>query len=112
MFNDNPHKQDKGSFIGKGMRYSQDKSLDEVKQRHASGYKVTQWANRRPICPYGCGQEGTLIEVVVQNKKALGIYTHSESYKPFTADLEMAPKPTGQKIVIGADGEAHMVESI
>lgn len=100
------------------MRYG-GKSLGAVKRllKHPEGsdlgYIGTQplhaaeWQNRRPICPYGCGEEGGLLEVVMKDGKALGIYQDSQKLI-FTADLQMAPKPTGHKIMIGADGELKL----
>lgn len=78
-------------------------TLEDVKK--GKGEHATEWRNRRPICPYGCGQEGNLLEVIMRDGKAIGIYTHKHAINPFTADLQMSPKPTGRKIVIGPDGE-------
>lgn len=92
------------------MSYTKDDfklTIDDV--RNGGGKHSTKWRNRRPICPYGCGEEGSLLEIIMKDGKALGIYTHSESVKPFTAELQMSPKPTGRKIQIGADGEAQIV---
>lgn len=98
------------SFIGKTMRYKdKDQTLDDMKKTYGEvGVEATKWRNRRPICPYGCGEEGNLLEIIMQGDKAVGIYTHSGSVKPFTAELQMAPKPTGRKIVIGSDGEPRL----
>lgn len=112
---------DKGSFVGKPMSFGDEGSLEDTARKKYSqtGIDVlsarqhsTEWRNRRPICPYGCGEEGNLLEVMVKDGKALGIYTHSAEIKPFTAELQMSPKPTGRKIEIGADGEPHIVEDI
>lgn len=93
------------------------KSIAEIKKSIAKKNKThrfshaTAWKNRRPICPYGCGQEGELVEIVLKDNKALGIYRDSEQLM-FTADLQMSPKPTGRRIVIGPDGEPTMAEEV
>lgn len=92
------------------MRYGEsDEDLIKLKQQYGRAHS-TQWVNMRPICPYGCGEEGQLLEVIVKDGKALGIYSHSQSVKPFTADLQMAPKPTTRRIKIGPDGEPMVVQ--
>lgn len=91
-------------FRGASMRYLDPTiTLEEV--RKGKGSHATKWKNKRPICPYGCGQEGNMLEVIMRDGKAIGIYTHKHAINPFTADLQMSPKPTGRKIVIGPDGE-------
>lgn len=105
------------SFTGKSMTYgkgkgewSKDRSLEDMKKEYGDQTEAIRWRNRRPICPYGCGEEGQLLEIMMQDEKTIGIYTHSTSVKPFTSDLQMAPKPTGRKLAIGPDGEYTMVE--
>lgn len=101
------------SFAGKKMSYKTDMTLEEVTKQYGAGdTQAIGWRNRRPICPYGCGEEGNLLEVVMEGDKAVGIYTHRGSIKPFTADLQMSPKPTGKKLQLGPDGEYHMVEDV
>jgi hypothetical protein len=65
-----------------------------------------------PICPYGCGREGTLLEVVMlEGGRAMGIFNDYPCSCIFVADIQLPepPRQRKQKIVIGADGEAHMV---
>lgn len=105
----------KSTFVGKRLHYGDLKEQYVKSQLYGHldlryTESSTQWVNRRPICPYGCGEEGNLLEVVMKDGKALGIYTHSGNIKPFTAELQIAPKPTGRKIAIGPDGEPHMVD--
>lgn len=72
-------------------------------------HEATKWKNRRPICPYGCGQEGVLTEiVVVPGRGAMGYYKDSEQLI-FTAPMKMQPKPSSKKLVIGPDGEPQLV---
>ena len=105
---------DKGAFNKGKMRYTKiDEIPEEIIERYKNGGSMDtaeRWRNRRPICPYGCYEEGELLEVIMKDGKAMGIYTHSGSVKPFTAELQMAPKPTGRKLVRGLDGELHYVE--
>lgn len=111
-----PIKPIKGStFTGVDTHYggsTDHKDYQTYKDGHGQDREyqhATQWYNMRPICPYGCGEEGELVEIVLKDGKALGIYRDSEQLK-FTADLQMAPKPTGRKIKIGPDGEPHYEE--
>ncbi len=104
-----------GDFKGSNMHFGEvdrKETAKKLRAKHGIVEHAQYWQNRRPICPYGCGEEGTLLEIIVKDGKALGIYTHSESVKPFTADLQVSPKPTGGKIVIGADGEPKLVEDV
>jgi hypothetical protein len=105
-------KRGKGEFTGKKFTFAAPgKTLEELKAAYMDNNEepegAIEWRNRRPICPYGCGEEGTLMEVVVKDGKAIGFYTHSQSVKPFTAELEMLPSPTSRKLVLGLDGEMH-----
>jgi hypothetical protein len=62
-----------------------------------------------PICPYGCGEEGQLLEVVMgEDGGGIGIFTDSDGCR-FTADVEVGEPPTKKKLVIGPDGEYHEV---
>lgn len=97
-----------GAKIGYGTK-ALHLTVEEIK-KNGGGRHAFQWRNRRPICPYGCDEEGSLMEIIMKDGKAIGIYTHSESVKPFTADLQMSPKPTSRKIQIGPDGEPQIVE--
>lgn len=85
-----------------------DRTTDLAKIKREIKKHSSRWQNRRPICPYGCGEEGQLLEIVMKDGKALGIYEDSCKCK-FTADLAMAPKPTGRKIQLNASGEAEIV---
>ncbi len=107
---------DETSFVGADIHYG---DIDKAKQefKHDSEYSnlvgrkvqhAKAWQNRRPICPYGCGEEGELKEIVMKDGKAIGLYRDSEGLV-FTADLQMSPKPTGRKIQIGPDGEPKIV---
>lgn len=103
----------KDGFVGAKFGFARhDATLEGIKAGTQDARHAAEWRNMRPICPYGCGEEGSLLEVIVKDGKALGIYTHSADVKLFTADLQMSPKPTGRKIVIGADGEPHLVEEV
>lgn len=108
-------KSKQSGFTGAKIHFGQSAELLDVKKTVIRQYDdapatARQWVNRRPICPYGCGEEGTLLEIVMKDGKAVGIYTHSESVKPFVAELQMAPKPTGRKIVLGPDGNYTLQE--
>lgn len=64
-----------------------------------------------PICPYGCGREGTLLEIVKQTDgRYLGIFNDHPCSCIFVADIEVGEPPTMHKYEIGADGEMHLVE--
>jgi hypothetical protein len=69
---------------------------------------ASKWHNRRPICPYGCGEEGELVEIIVKpgDITATGVYRDSEQLV-FTAPMKMMPKPATRKLVRGPDGELH-----
>lgn len=100
--------RDKGSFLGGKLHYG-DKPTN-VDMSYFRDKEATQWRNRRPICPYGCGQEGQLVEIVVTpGKGAIGYYKDSEQLV-FTAPMKMMPKPSSKKIVIGPDGEPQLTE--
>jgi hypothetical protein len=66
-----------------------------------------------PICPYGCGREGTLLEVVIrEGGQAIGIFNDHPCSCIFIADIQLPepPRQRKQKLVLGADGEYHMEE--
>lgn len=102
-----------GGFVGAKMSWNDlDTARKSLRRGDGTGGKpdhATQWHNRRPICPYGCDEEGQLKEIIMKDGKALGIYQDSEGLV-FTADLQMAPKPTGRKLTVGPDGQYQMVE--
>jgi hypothetical protein len=63
---------------------------------------------RLPICPYGCGREGTLLEIVMtEGGQAIGIFNDHPCGCVFYADIEIGEPPTKRKLVIGSDGEYH-----
>ncbi len=63
---------------------------------------------RLPICPYGCGREGTLLEIVMgEGGQAIGIFNDRPCTCVFRADIELGEPPTKRKLVIGPDGEMH-----
>ncbi len=67
-----------------------------------------------PICPYGCGREGTLLEVtMLADGRAMGIFNDYPCSCIFIADIQLPepPRQRKQKLVLGADGEYHMEES-
>lgn len=98
---------DPNDFTGGHLHYGGfTQKLEDV--RRGIGSHSTKWRNRRPICPYGCGEEGQLLEIIMKEGKALGIYEDSCKCK-FTADLQMAPKPTGHKLQKNASGEMEIV---
>lgn len=108
----NEYEDQDSSFVGKKLKYTElslEDTVRAVKKDHGSYSHTTTWRNRRPICPYGCDEEGNLMEIIMKDGKALGLYTHSGSVKPFTADLQMSPKPTGRKLQMNADGEYELV---
>lgn len=91
------------------MRYGDVSSEELTHGAYGDEQKVAkEWHNRRPICPYGCDEEGELVEIVMKEGRAIGYYKDSEQLV-FTAELQMAPKPTSQKLVLGPDGEYQMV---
>lgn len=111
-------KVDKGAWTSGKLRLDKHMTLEEVrqelknKQGGGSVGHADKWHNRRPICPYGCGEEGTLLEVITKfDGVAVGVYTHSDSVKPFTADLVMKPNPKERKLVLGMDGQYSEVEA-
>lgn len=64
-----------------------------------------------PICPYGCGRAGTLLEIVMgTDGRAMGIFNDHPCSCVFVADIQLGEPPTKKKMVIGADGEYHEVE--
>lgn len=64
-----------------------------------------------PICPYGCGREGTLLELIMgTDGRALGIFNDHPCTCVFVADLQMGEPPKPRKLEIGPDGEYHEVE--
>lgn len=106
--------RDKGSFLGNKIRIGNiDQILTDLRKEARDDDRTVRhahtWANRRPICPYGCEQEGELVEVIVKDGRALGIYKDSEQLI-FTADLEMLPNPKKRVIKIGANGEPYEAE--
>ncbi len=112
--------EDIGSFIGDKLKYrSPAESAERVKELLAGagtdtssddGYVADEWQNLRPVCPYGCDQEGTLTEIIVTpGKGATGLYKDSVGLV-FTAPMKMRPKPSSKKIVIGPDGEPQLTE--
>lgn len=68
----------------------------------------TSWGGggdiRFPICPYGCGEEGQLVEIIQTKDGTTGLYKDSEGLI-FTSPLAAKPKPNERKLVIGPDGE-------
>lgn len=63
-----------------------------------------------PICPYGCGRAGTLLEIVMgTDGRAVGIFNDHPCSCVFIADLQMGEPPTKKKLEIGPDGEYHEV---
>lgn len=61
-----------------------------------------------PICPYGCGRQGTLLEIVMkEDGTALGIFNDFPCSCIFYADVSVGEPPTKRKLVIGPDGELH-----
>jgi hypothetical protein len=86
-----------------------DKDSDEYGFETDAPAVAEQWINRRPICPYGCGQEGQLKEIVMRDGKAVGVYRDSEGLI-FIAPMKMRPNPAQKKLVVGPDGEVNMVE--
>jgi hypothetical protein len=109
-------RKDKGDFIGGKLHYGGSEkdfkvAMDKYRRETMQNPLVaTQWKNRRPICPYGCDEEGQLVEIVVRPEGAVGLYKDSEQLV-FTAPMKMQPKPNEKKIVIGPDGEPHLEES-
>lgn len=64
-----------------------------------------------PICPYGCGREGTLLELIYgTDGRAMGIFNDHPCTCVFVADLQMGEPPKPRKMEIGPDGEYHEVE--
>lgn len=101
---------DVGAFTGGKLSIGKGRHTESM-VGHYNGKELvaTQWRNRRPICPYGCDQEGTLVEIIVDKDtgRATGVYKDSEQLI-FTAELQMAPKPSSRKLVLGADGQMHL----
>jgi hypothetical protein len=64
---------------------------------------------RLPICPYGCGEEGQLKEVIMQDGKAIGIFNDSDGCV-FQAFIEIGEPPTKKKLIIGPDGQLKETE--
>lgn len=65
-----------------------------------------------PICPYGCGRAGTLLEIVMgPDNRALGIFNDHPCYCIFVAEMQLGEPPAKKKLVIGADGEYHEVSA-
>jgi hypothetical protein len=65
-----------------------------------------------PICPYGCGREGTLLEVVMMTDgKAMGIFNDYPCSCIFVAEIQLPPNPNErkQKIAI-VNGEPQVVD--
>jgi hypothetical protein len=113
--------EDIGSFTGNKIHYGDGKKLKRLPYsddpQHAIEYAdrkpevASQWFNRRPLCPYGCGEEGQLKEIIVTpGKGAVGIYRDSVGLI-FTAPMKMRPKPSTKSIAIGPDGEPMMVDA-
>lgn len=68
--------------------------------------RATSWRGRLPICPYGCGREGTLLETVMgSDGRATGIFNDHPCGCIFVADIEVGEPPAKSKLVIGPDGE-------
>ena len=80
--------------------------------------RAEQWSRKGrglkgglPICPSGCGREGTLLEIVKQDDgRYLGIFNDHPCSCVFIADIQVGEPPTKQKYAIGADGEMHVVD--
>jgi hypothetical protein len=69
-------------------------------------YDNKEYTGRLPICPYGCGREGTLLEVVMSTDgKATGIFSDHPCTCIFRADIEIGEPPTKRKLVVDASGE-------
>lgn len=102
-------------FIGANLHYGKPRTRQTGQKVldanfGGKGKEATEWANRRPICPYGCGEEGELVEIVVEpGKGAIGYYKDSEQLV-FTAPMKMQPKPSTKKLHIGPDGEPQLTE--
>jgi hypothetical protein len=76
----------------------------EIKKGHKPG--------RLPICPYGCGREGTLLEIVMTDDgRAIGIFNDHPCSCVFTADIEVGEPPTKKKYKVDVDGELREVEA-
>lgn len=69
-----------------------------------------------PICPYGCGSEGTFLEAVAMTDgRMLGIYTDWPSCSDgciFVAEIQEQEPPTKRKrkLVVGPTGDLIEVE--
>lgn len=83
---------------GEGVRWE--------KIRSSKGEMV---GGKLPICPYGCGRQGTLLEIVMtEDGRAIGIFNDHPCTCVFCADVEIGEPPTKRKMVIGPDGEYHL----
>jgi hypothetical protein len=64
-----------------------------------------------PICPYGCGREGTLLEIVRQDDgRYIGIFNDDPCSCIFIADIQVGEPPNKQRYEIGPDGEMQLVD--
>lgn len=84
-------------------------ATDDTRAYHGNTAKIADgWVGkgvvRRPICPYGCGEEGVLHEIIQTEEGAVGVYHDSEGLV-FTSSLATKPKPNSRKLVVGPDGE-------
>jgi hypothetical protein len=74
--------------------------------------RAKRWSGRLPICPYGCGREGTLLEIVTgPDNRAVGIFNDHPCSCIFVADIQLGEPPTKKKLVIGPDGEYKEVDA-
>lgn len=111
------------SFLGKNGKSLWDGFASDVRGEEA----VTRWGRgtnwrdrpktlqdpriRLPICPYGCGEEGQLKEIVMgEGGQAVGIYADSDGCV-FRADIQLGEPPTKRKLVLGPDGELKEEEN-
>jgi hypothetical protein len=99
-----------GSFAERFNTYTSiDKNIKSQEWKKVSAltyhYPGYTGPNALPICPYGCGEEGQLKEIVMgDDGQAVGIFCDSDGCV-FRADIEIGEPPSKRKLVIGPDGE-------
>lgn len=104
--------QDSDKYLGGKLSYrALDEALKEAKRGgSASHAHATKWKNRHPICPYGCDEEGQLLEsFMTDDGRLIGIYTDSDGCR-FQAEMQALPNPNKRKRILTKDGEIKEVQ--
>lgn len=84
------------------VNFDKDRKLD--KEREIKNWAGTKTV-RTPICPFGCGEPGILIDIVQTAEGTIGIYKDPAMCCTFQSMISAKPKPNTRKLVVGPDGE-------